>query len=235
MLSIGSRRVVVAVLLATTVVLAGCSGGGTTTPTDAMDGEPTATDGGVEAEGNVTAAVSPLDYRWQEGESYTYESVIEGSSSRYTWTVAGVIDGQVTAEIVADYGNATRISTITGPQGNLLGEADSETTIFTALQAFRRIATGHRLETGNSWTISSGDYDIGGNRTQVEVTVAGTTTVQGVQCYDLEMTFGNRTFSGCVNEDWPFALSASFSQRTATDGETRTIQVQYTLVEFDRP
>ncbi len=251
MLSTGNRRVIVAVLLATTMVLAGCSGGGgptaTETPTDESTDEPTdePTDGtpGENAESEVTReagveAVS-LDYDWQEGESYTYESeAAQGAASQYSWDVTDVGSAEVTAALTSSFGTQSQTSSITGPQRNIFGgdsENPPQALTFRVLQIPKLLVQDHTLESGNSWTVSSSDLQVGGSggqdTQQAEVSVTGTSQVQGEQCYDIEATTQNESVSGCVKEEWPFALSMTITAELQGQTQTNT----YTLVEYDRP
>ncbi|WP_299264815.1 hypothetical protein [Halorientalis sp.] len=232
MFSIGDRQVIIAVLLAATMVLAGCSGGGGPTPTDG--GTDSSTDADAEA------GVSADSYQWAEGESYTYESdASQGSSSRYTWVVTDVNDGAVTAELTSSFGSQSQTVNITGPQGDVFNGTDQnppQSFTFVLLQIPQALIQGETLEPGNSWTVSSDEFQVSGAEPQeqsqeqsqeVNVSVTGTSQIQGTQCYDVEVSTANETFSACVREDWPFALEMTFTLQSQT--------TTYTLVDFDRP
>lgn len=241
---IGNRRVVVAVLLAATIVLAGCSGGGGPTPTETTGDESTDatetngdTEADVDAEGEIE--VESLGYDWQDGESYTYESeAARGVASQYTWDVTDVSGGEVTANLTSSFGTESNTTTITGPQGDVFGgegENAPVTLPFRMLQIPQMLVQNHTLQSGNSWTVSSGDLLIGGSESgtsrQFDVRVTGTSQVQGEQCYRIEATTANESVTGCVKEDWPFALSMSMTAEVQGQVQTNA----YTLVEYDRP
>ncbi|RXK49505.1 hypothetical protein [Halorientalis pallida] len=254
--SIGNRQVVVAILLAVTMVLSGCSGGGGPATTAAPDDEPTddePTDApemtaGAETTASVEgeADIPVVNYQWQEGESYTYESeAAQGSNSEYSWTVTDVSDGQVTAELTSSFGGQTQTSTLTGPQGDIFNSSSQNAQAFTfvLMQIPQLLVQGQELSEGNSWTVSSSEFETGGLQQQtprqIDVRVTGTSQVSGTQCHDIEATGGNQTISGCVNEDWPFALSGTFELQTRTTGdggtETTTRTSSFVLVDYDRP
>ncbi|WP_424019463.1 hypothetical protein ACOZ4N_08320 [Halorientalis pallida] len=254
MSSIGNRQVIVAILLAATMVLAGCSGGGGPATTEAPD-ESTDTNGTAsaemtasgEAEASGEADIPAVDYQWQEGESYTYESeAAQGSTSEYSWTVTDVSDGQVTADLSSSFGGQTQTSTLTGPQGDIFSGSSQNPQAFTfvLMQVPQLFVQGRELSPGNSWTVSSSEFETGGLQTQqqsreIDVSVTGTSQVSGTQCYTFEATTENQTFSGCVKEGWPFALSATFElqTRTTTGGETQTSTQtsSFVLVDYNRP
>ncbi|SEN93758.1 hypothetical protein SAMN05216388_1006103 [Halorientalis persicus] len=249
--SIGNRQVIVAILLAATMVLAGCSGGGGPATTEAPDDESTdanTTTGGemtasVEGETSAEGDIPAVDYQWQEGESYTYESeASQGSTSEYSWTVSDVSDGQVTAELSSGFGSQTQTSTLTGPQGDVFsGSSDNlQAFTFVLMQIPQLVVQGQELSPGNTWTVSSSEFESSGLQGQsqprdIDVSVTGTSQVAGTQCYNVEATGGNQTISGCVKEGWPFALSATFElqTQTTTGGETQTSS--YVLVDYNRP
>lgn len=245
MVNFGNRQVLVAVLLAATMVLAGCSGGGGPTPTETTADEPTETAESTESDDtDSNAGVPSLDYEWTEGESYTYESeAAQGGSSQFTWTVTDVSDGQVTVEVVSSAAGESTTSTVTGPQGSVFSELN-ETQLFTVLpfvagQVPQLLAEGQSLSTGESWTVTSGDLQFTdqGQTSDDEVTVSVTDTAQiaGNQCANIELEAEDRPFSGCVKEDWPFALSVSFTTQTQVGGSQSTQSTTYTMTDYTRP
>ncbi|AQL41697.1 hypothetical protein BV210_02745 [Halorientalis sp. IM1011] len=245
MVDFGNRRVLVAVLLAATMVLAGCSGGGGPTPTETTADEPTetveSTDGG---ETDSEAGVPSLDYQWTEGESYTYESeAVQGGSSQFTWTVTDVSDGAVTVEVVSRAAGEATTSTFTGPQGNVFRELN-ETQLFTVLpfvagQVPQLLADGQSLDPGESWTVTSSDLQFTdreeATEDQITVTVNDTAQIAGSQCANIELESDDRPFSGCVKEDWPFALSVSFTTQAQVGGSQSTQTATYTMTDYTRP
>lgn len=236
--SFGNRQVIIAILLAATMVLAGCSGGGPTTETP---------DGSTD-DGGANADVSASAYVWQEGESYTYEgSASGGTSSQYSWDVTDVSDEDVTVKLTSAFGGRSQTSNLTGPQGDIFNGSEQtppQSLTFILLQIPNVLVQDHTLQSGNSWTVSSGDLEMSGmedqgRSEQIDVSVTGTSQVAGTECYNMEASSPNQTVSSCIKEGWPFALSMTMELETRMSSggetETRTQTTSYTLVEYDRP
>lgn len=209
------------------LALAGCNAGnGNAAPAG------NSTPGGS---GSGAAQVSP-SYEFSQGESYTYAVNFAGwPGSSVTYDVVSVRDGTVTVNVTSRTPNSSQTNQVTAPRGETIQRLENTSSGFVATLGHfpMRIADGHDLERGNSWTVDA--EELGMNASQVmweqaTVNVTGTRTVAGVSCTELTVTPDNdqvHPTTTCVRPGWPFALSF-----TSGDGQQ---QLQVRLTEHQRP
>jgi len=226
---LATRQTVGVLLMSLLLVLAGCNSGGQSPTTDAPTDAPAEGDGSDADPGEIGLST----YEFTEGESYTYNNSLFGSTATETWTVVSVDGDNGTVEVTSSNGETTQNTTITGTHSSIVRKAgrDEVAGLFVYARAPLAI-TGMGDASGGNFTVDGNDLPTNSSVAGRTATVApqGETTVNGVQCteYVVVPEDSQQRLRTCVNEDYPFAVSMRGSQAGRTF-------LSMELVDSDRP
>ncbi|MFD1587262.1 hypothetical protein ACFR9U_09720 [Halorientalis brevis] len=214
---LATRQTVGVLLMSLLLVLAGCNTGGQSPTTDAPTDAPAEGDGGGSDPGEIGLST----YEFTDGESYTYDSSLFGSTATETWTVVAVDGDDVTVEVTSSNGDTTKNTTITGTHSEIVRKAgrDEVAGMFVYARAPLAIA-GMGDGSGQNFTVDGNELPTNSSVAGRTATVApqGETTVNGIQCteYVVVPEDSQQQLRTCVNEDYPFAVSMRGSQAGQT-------------------
>lgn len=216
-----NRQVAGVLVMSLLLVLAGCNGGGgPATETDQSDGPPSA--------GQFT-----------EGEMYKYNfSFGQMGSSEITWDVTSVDGDNVTVNVTTVSQQRTSSTEISGASDEIYSKAlqQPSTALFVALGYLPVAFTQDRdLSQGNTFTVSQSDIDLdmpqqSTSAAKFDVTVNGTTSVNGVDCQRITVvpqSNESAPFNACINTEYPFAVSVT--------SQAESGGLSLTLVDAEQP
>lgn len=193
------------------VALAGCGGDGGGATTSASGSIP-----------ELSSGTADTDYEFVEGETWEYRVTQTESTRNLTLEVSSVENGEVTLTQTF-VGDETDESVYRGSSGEILRNSSAT---LVSLHLPQVLVAGHELSVGNSWTPeenASVDLNFFGTTETLsypvagqQVSVTGTDTYAGVECYVVEFT-GQKAnnYETCVRPDGALAL---YINRTTETG-----------------